>query len=660
MRKKQKTEKRYVFEIEKPSEDKRSRYTAWDFLAVAAVTLIYCLIAFINLGDTKAPQEFWRAEMEVDLHNRNLEPGGEWLAKKGAEVVIEFDGEFDVSQAFFYLGRAHAQFINVSFSHDGEEWTEVHRVKLNSVFAWSVHPIYGDGGVRYVRIGSMSQEGHAAVDDRHKGDNELWLGQVGFRDAEGGLIPIKGISSGATGNYAAIIANQDLVPTRLDYMNSTYFDEIYHPRTAFEMLHGEPVYETTHPQLGKLIMAFFINIFGMTPFGWRFAGALFGVLMVPVLYFFVRDMFKSTFWATFAATLFAADFMHFAQTRLATIDTYLVFFVMCMYYAMYKYYTMSFYETKFWKTLIPLCLSGIFMGLGIASKWPAMYAGIGLGVIFFYTMYKRWCEMEYAKRKNLDGNYDQFKKLFIKTCLWCVLFFVVIPLVIYVLSFIPYHLSGNLYPDTRERLGDLWFGTVPKFWLWILPDNGVGNFLLGVISSQVYMLWYHSDYVLTVDNHPFSSPWWQWVLNIRPIWYYSGTVAQDTVKQGISAFGNPVVWWGGLTALIYSGYHFYKKHDKTLLFLFIAFAAQLVPWVFVSRMTFIYHYFPCVPFLIMFTVYGMKLAFGETVVAKRVSIGYAAAAVLLFAVFYPVLAGVPMDVSIVQNWLRWIPSWQLI
>lgn len=38
-----------------------------------------------------------------------------------------------------------------------------------------------------------------------------------------------------------------------------------------------------------------------------------------------------------AIVLFAADFMHFAQTRIATIDVYITFFIILMYYFMYDY-----------------------------------------------------------------------------------------------------------------------------------------------------------------------------------------------------------------------------------------------------------------------------------------------------------------------------------
>ena len=40
----------------------------------------------------------------------------------------------------------------------------------------------------------------------------------------------------------------------ISFRNSTYFDEIYHARTAYEFLHGLPTYETTHPPLGKVIL----------------------------------------------------------------------------------------------------------------------------------------------------------------------------------------------------------------------------------------------------------------------------------------------------------------------------------------------------------------------------------------------------------------------
>ena len=94
---------------------------------------------------------------------------------------------------------------------------------------------------------------------------------------------------------------------------------------------GLEPYENTHPTLGKLIISVGIRIFGMNPFGWRFMGTLFGVLMLPALYHFLKRLFGSTFLCTAGTVLFAFDFMHYVQTRIATIDTYAVFFIILMY-----------------------------------------------------------------------------------------------------------------------------------------------------------------------------------------------------------------------------------------------------------------------------------------------------------------------------------------
>ena len=95
------------------------------------------------------------------------------------------------------------------------------------------------------------------------------------------------------------------------FLTGFYFDEIYHARTAWEMLHRIEPYETTHPPLGKLIISSGIALFGMNAFGWRIAGALFGVALVPLMYLFGLKLFRNRFFAFSAAFLMMADFMRF-------------------------------------------------------------------------------------------------------------------------------------------------------------------------------------------------------------------------------------------------------------------------------------------------------------------------------------------------------------
>jgi len=353
--------------------------------------------------------------------------------------------------------------------------------------------------------------------------------------------------------------------------------------------------------------------------------------------------------------------MRFTQTRIATIDTFVVFFALAAFYCMYKYWRMSFYDTPLWKTFIPLCLSGIFMGLGIANKWQGLYVAIALAIMFFIVLAKRFWE-HYKNRWN--AHYKNFTKLAVKTCLWCVLFFGFIPLVIYALSFVPYHITGNqMYSHIYGNEGPPWFPHdnfgIPGFLINMWPYNAFGNFMRDFVLAQGYMLWYHGTHIPTLEPHGYASQWWEWVANLRPMLYYFNN-HEDGTRQTISAFGNPLIWWGGILAVLFSIYSFIRKYNKTLLFLLVGYFSMLVPWMGVQRMSFIYHYFPAVPFLILITVFAIKnisempKAEGNARAAiKYGSLGYVAVAGILFIMFFPVISGTAVNVSYIENFLQW-------
>ena len=95
--------------------------------------------------------------------------------------------------------------------------------------------------------------------------------------------------------------------------------------------------------------------------------------------------------------LFALDFMHYTQTRIATIDSYSVFFIMLMYYFMYRYTETNYNRQPLKKSLLPLALTGLAFGLGASTKWLCIYAGAGLAVILGIQMVKRYNEYRYAR-----------------------------------------------------------------------------------------------------------------------------------------------------------------------------------------------------------------------------------------------------------------------
>ncbi len=566
-----------------------------DWILLIAITVIYSVFALYDLGDTSAPQNSYEISQQE-------------------AIELDFGEKVPVSLSY-YLGPSH----NIHFAADSkflaeDSWTPIGEITLETVFTWK--NISLENASRYLRL--------------TLNDSSASILELIFLDAEGNiLMPLN------RDEYTPLFDEANLYPARSSFRNSMYFDEIYHARTAYEFLHHMYSYENTHPPLGKILISLGVAMFGMTPFGWRIIGTVFGILMVPITYLFGKRFTGNTAASALACSLFAFDFMHFTQTRIATIDVYITFFVLLMYFFMYEYSKLSFYDTPLYKTWIPLGICGICMGLGIASKWTGVYAGAGLAIIFFNTLYRRMCEYRFAlshPRESTEGiSHAHIINCFIpytkKTIFFCIGSFVCVPALIYLLSYIPFN--------------DL---------------SGKGLFTR-MLNNQTLMLGYHSDLNVT---HPFSSHFYEWPLISRPIWYFSGIVS-DTLREGISAFGNPLVWWIGIPAFLYMIYLALHKKDKPAAFLIIGYLAQYLPWFFVSRITFIYHYFPSVFFVVMMIVYSIMQ--WKDKLSKRsfllLIVLYGLAAFILFLLFYPVLSGQPVESNFVDKWLRWFDSWVL-
>jgi dolichyl-phosphate-mannose--protein O-mannosyl transferase len=345
------------------------------------------------------------------------------------------------------------------------------------------------------------------------------------------------------------------------------------------------------------------------------------------MYIFAKRVWRTSFWAFFTTIIFTFDFMHFAQTRIATIDTYVTFFIVAAYYFMYMYYETSFYKVSLRRTLSYLFFSGMFFGLATASKWPGLYAGIGLAVLFFYSIYRRYRESLYARDIGDMITVNKFYKYTWSTLLFCLFAFIIVPVGIYVLSYIPMLKAPG--------------------------QNGIKT----ILSNQTYMLDYHKN---IHQEHPFESKWWQWPLMIRPIFYYvsaSSSVAKtgSEIKQGISSFGNPAVWWVGIVAFFMSFKYMSKKYDSILIFFVIGLLSQYLPWSLITRTAFIYHFFPSVPFLVF-----LITVFFRNNYKKFGCYVYLTVTVLLFILFYPILSAMPVSTDYVNSILKWLPTWNLI
>ena len=135
------------------------------------------------------------------------------------------------------------------------------------------------------------------------------------------------------------------------------------------------------------------------------------------------------------------------------------------------------------------------------------------------------------------------------------IFFVFVAGTIYVASYVPFEDSAKdnterFYEVTDENYkGFKWENTFASGLVDTLRDhsgNPVAETIGKMLNNQHAMYEYHSKLKAT---HPWQSSWYEWPTMIRPMYYYCQTL-RDGMKEGISAFGNPLVWWAGIPALI--------------------------------------------------------------------------------------------------------------
>ena len=423
------------------------------------------------------------------------------------------------------------------------------------------------------------------------------------------------------------------------FLSGMYFDEIFHARTAYELLHRLEPTETTHPPLGKAIIALGVAAFGMTPFGWRFTGTLFGVAMVPLLYLFAHRLFRRTELAFLASFLLALDFMHFVQTRIATLDSYGVFFVVLMYFFMHEYVIRDFWRARLRDLLLPLLGSGVAFGLGAASKWSVLYGGAGLALILFASLLHRGREYvrarrlaspgpSEAEREEWRGRRDRCSRGARSRCS-----------------------GGARYRSSSFPRPSTCCSYVPFM---LVPGPGHG--LRDVLASQAHMYRYHAGMAQT---HPFSSPWWQWPVMRRPAWYYQGIHGLDAgMVSSIVSMGNPAVWWPGIAAVVAGLWLAIRRRDASIAFILVALLSQLAPWAFAPRkLVFIYHFFPSVPFVVLAIVYAAKVLVDRYPAFRHSCAPTASSCWACSCCSTRSCRAMPVRKEFVLHWLTWFDSW---
>ncbi|MEG2116437.1 MAG: phospholipid carrier-dependent glycosyltransferase [Clostridia bacterium] len=611
-----------------------------DWLILSVLFIIVVFFTFINFGGTNTPTTWWQSEEKNDY------------------VIFEVPENVTLGEMWVYFGIAEKDSSIVRIYTSDTLTTTQSSWKSKKAFIVENAMMY-----RYLNI--LTFEGKSSPylivksDDVHLRINELVV--LDSRTGEPVQLKVALSSNTANTEYSAdkMIDEQATFTGKTTNTNGMYFDEVYHARTAFEILNGWTIYETTHPPLGKIIIALGISIFGMNPFGWRIMGAIFSIATVILAYFLGKRVFKNTTFATVLAVLFSCEGLRYTLGRIATIDSFAGFFILMSFYFMYIFFENGIDMRKIMKSFIPFAAAGIFFGFAIAVKWTGLYAGLALLIMFLVVCVRAIIDLVKAKKSINEGEETRLDKLTVKkfplaviaALLFGLVFYIAIPLVIYGLSFSVFVEKGA----------------------------GISGLLEAIKSQNIYMWNYHSRLQAA---HNSGSPWWSWIFNAKSVYaYYGDNFFGKGVYARIHIMTTTALCVFGIWSLIYFGkylFNYTKKKIKRLLtideiafhdhikrplgFALIGFFVTWLIWAFISRVAYLYHFYTAMMFLMLLialylyckVILERGVAYhGEMAIlnGKVATITYGKARLMAFVgivifnflMFLPAFAGIPVS-----------------
>ncbi|HEY6389302.1 MAG TPA: phospholipid carrier-dependent glycosyltransferase, partial [Candidatus Acidoferrum sp.] len=180
------------------------------------------------------------------------------------------------------------------------------------------------------------------------------------------------------------LATLALLLAGLGTPKAMFFDEAYFVPEARAFIQGIPNPDPqapplAKPPLGKLIMAIGMKAAGDNPFGWRIAGAVCGALTVVAVYLWVYLLLQNASLAFLAASLTLFNNFLFVMSRIATVDVFLMVFLM---WSLAAYTAALVIDTSAGRRRLLLCSAGVLVGLAGACKWNAIDT---LAVFVFVT-----------------------------------------------------------------------------------------------------------------------------------------------------------------------------------------------------------------------------------------------------------------------------------
>lgn len=419
-----------------------------------------------------------------------------------------------------------------------------------------------------------------------------------------------------------------------------------------------------HPDGGKWLIALGEKIFGLTPLGWRFAAVVVGSLTVLVLARLVLRLTGSIALGTIAGLLLTLDGLHFTMSRIALLDVFLTFWLVCAVACLAAdrdWLTARLAVDRRYHLWRPWQLAaGLCFGMAVATKWSGLYvlAAFGLTVVFWEI----WARGRYT---TLAEAVTRLFRVAVPAFFWLV----VVAALVYVLSWTSWLVHHEVY-EARFGHG---YGSEP---VWGSVSDPTGGPFGGVVDafrslwSFHVMTWnFHTGDYLAGKSHPYETNAFGWLIQWRPTNVSSdfdiaasvcGAREDSKCVRQVLTLGNPAIWWVGTVGLVAALVAWIRNPTWRWSLPLVAVLATWAPWWITSgRPIFTFYAVAIVPFMIV------ALCLVLNAVRRRIpdrlwwpAVGvYLASVVAAFWYFYPILANRIISYDQWRErmwWDRWI------
>ena len=407
--------------------------------------------------------------------------------------------------------------------------------------------------------------------------------------------------------FALTIFSFIIAIIHLDFPSTHMFDEIYRVTRA-ELFLNNQVFIVDQPPFGRYPMILGILLFGNNPIGWRISQALCRTLLIPISYFIGKNVFKHKYAGLLMVFFTTFNLSFLAYSRIGVVVMLELFLVSTS----FLLFILSIKDdTRNSKLLF--CLSAILTGLAISTKWTALC---------LLPIYWLWIKTK-----------ANIKSIFPERLPCKILFLMIV-------------FSTYLFTFVGEK----------RNWEYYHQAYGMHNssFLGSVISWHKLAIGSHTREGV---SHPYSSKWYTWPFMYKPVLLYQDI---DTVNKQITSImglGNPIVWWLGDLAILFQLFLLLFKREKTIIFLLGAYFISFLPYAFIQRSMFLYHYLISLFFQMLILEYTFANLYKEKVFLRPVLSLLLVLIMFVFFYFYPFINGYPVSESEYFQRL-WFKSWR--